>query len=98
MKDGETLENLVTTDLIEMPEGKEAEITDVKLICGHGGKYGQGFGKRFRARLMEMGIKEGANIKKLKSMPGGPVIIEVGSADYQLGYCEAKRVMVEYQK
>ena len=66
-----------------VPPGKE-----VTLVAIHGGRG-------LRARLTDMGLKEGMKLKVLHSHRSGPCIVLVGDTRLILGYGMAQKILVK---
>ncbi|MCK5850948.1 MAG: ferrous iron transport protein A [Kiritimatiellae bacterium] len=75
----------------------------MEQICLTDMKNGQGgcvcvipHGRGVRRRLMELGIRPGANLVKVSSTPGrGPVVVQVGRTQASMGFGISTKVFVE---
>jgi ferrous iron transport protein A len=74
-------ENFFPLSLV--PPGKE-----VIVVAIHGGRG-------LKARLSDMGLKEGMKLKVLTSYSSGPCIILVGETRLVLGYGMAQKIFVK---
>jgi len=73
------------TKMIALSQASVGSMAKVETIEG---------GRAMRLRLATLGLREGMDVGVLQSVPGGPVVLEVGSGRLALGAGMAERILV----